>query len=108
MLFNCSDKIDNNQMSIEMNHQNLQENLNPPMPQEEMKQKGREARKKAKDLQRRLVTESDPEVRKQMSREMDRLFCEARYWTEKAKLTHALERSIEREFLSMGAEMYDK
>ena len=46
-----------------MNHQNLQENLNPPMPHEEMKQKGREARKKAKDLLRRLVTESDPEVR---------------------------------------------
>ena len=84
-----------------MNHKNLQEDLNPPMPQEEMKQKGREARKKAKDLQRRLEAESDPEIRKQMSREMDR------YWTEKAKLTHALESSIEREFLSMGAEMDD-
>ena len=77
------------------------------MSQDEMRQKGREARKKAKDLQRRLETESDPEVRKQMSREMDQLFCEARYWTKKAKLSHALDRSIEREFLSMGAEMAD-
>lgn len=90
-----------------MNHQNLQEKLNTPMSQDEMRQKGREARKKAKDLQRRLETESDPEVRKQMSREMDQLFCEARYWTKKAKLSHALDRSIEREFLSMGAEMAD-
>ncbi len=92
---------------MEMNHKNLHENLNPPMPQEEMRQKGREARKKAKDLQSRLETESDPEIRKQISREMNQLFCEARYWTEKAKLTHALESSIEREFLSMGAEMND-
>lgn len=90
-----------------MNHQNLQEKLNTPMSQDEMRQKGREARKKAKDLQRRLETESDPEVRKQMSREMDQLFCDARYWTKKAKLSHALDRSIEREFLSMGAEMAD-
>lgn len=90
-----------------MKYQNLQENLNPPMSQDEMRQKGRETRKKAKDLQRRLETESDPEARKQMSREMDQLFCEARYWTEKAKLSHALDRSIEREFLSMGAEMAD-
>ncbi|MBP5385851.1 MAG: hypothetical protein J6Y97_00530 [Prevotella sp.] len=81
--------------------------MNTPMSQDEMRQKGREARKKAKDLQRRLETESDPEVRKQMSREMDQLFCEARYWTKKAKLSHALDRSIEREFLSMGAEMAD-
>ena len=90
-----------------MKYQNLQENLNPPMSQDEMRQKGRETRKKAKDLQRRLETESDPEVRKQMSREMDQLFYDARYWTKKAKLSHALDRSIEREFLSMGAEMAD-
>ena len=72
-----------------------------------MRQKGREARKAAKDLQRKLKTESDPEVRKQMSRQMDQLFCEARRWTEKAKLGHALETGIEREFLSMAAEMAD-
>ena len=61
MIFNCSDtKESNNLISMEMNHKNLQEDLNPPMPQEEMKQKGREARKKAKDLQRRLEAESDP------------------------------------------------
>ena len=90
-----------------MNYQELGENLNLPVPKEEMRQKGREARKKAKELLRKLEAESDPEIRKQMRRDIDQLFCEARYWTDKAKLTHALESSIEHEFLSMGAEMAD-
>lgn len=44
---------------MEKNHQKLRENLNPPMPQDEMRRKGREARKKAKELQRKLEAESD-------------------------------------------------
>ena len=38
----------------DMNYQELGENPNLPLPKEEMRQKGRETRKKAKELQKKL------------------------------------------------------
>ena len=77
------------------------------MTKEEMWQKGNEARKAAQALQRKLQTVTDPDERKQLARQMNDLFAEASSLRNEAKNRHALEESIEREFIGMAADMED-
>ena len=77
------------------------------MTKEEMWQKGNEARKAAKALQRKLQTVSDPDERKQLARQMNDLFAESSSLRNEAKNRHALEESIEREFIGMAADLED-
>jgi hypothetical protein len=77
------------------------------MTKEEMWQKGNEARKAAKALQRKLQTVSDPDERKQLARQMNDLFAEASSLRNEAKNRQSLEESIEREFIGMAADLED-
>ena len=77
------------------------------MTKEEMWQKGNEARKAAKALQRKLQTVSDPDERKQLARQTNDLFAEASSLRNEAKNRQALEESIEREFIGMAADLED-
>ena len=74
---------------------------------EEMRQKGNEARKAAKALQQKLQTITDTEKRKQLARQMNDLFAQASQLTKEAKNNRHLEESIEREFLSLRANLDD-
>ena len=74
---------------------------------EEMWQKGSEARREAKALQRKLQVITDPEKRKQIARQMNELFALAKVLRDEAKHRHSLEESIEREFVSMNADLED-
>lgn len=77
------------------------------MNTEQMRQKANEARHVAKALQRQLQTITDPEERKQLSRQMNELFALAKSLRDEAKHRHYLEESIEREFLGMNADLED-
>ena len=74
---------------------------------EEMRQKASEARKAAKALQRKLQTITDPVERKQLAREMNDLFVQARYYTDEANRRHRFEECVEREFNSLQANLED-
>lgn len=74
---------------------------------EEIQQKAREARKTAKALQRKLQTVTDPVERKQLAREMNNLFVQARNYTDKANHRHRFEECVEREFNSLQANLED-
>ena len=77
------------------------------MTKEEMWQKGNEARKAAKALQRKLQTVSDPDERKQLARQTNDLFAEASSLRNEEKNRQSLEESIEREFIGMAADLED-
>ena len=77
------------------------------MTTEQMRQKGAETRKAAKALQQKLQTVADPEERKQLARQMNELFNEASRLRNEAKYRHGMEESIEREFLSIPANLED-
>lgn len=64
-----------------------------------------EVRKEAKALQQRLQSVTDPEERKQLARQMNDLFAKAARLRKEAKHQHYQEESIEREFLSLKANM---
>lgn len=74
---------------------------------EEMWQKGCEARREAKALQRKLQVITDTEERKQLARQMNELFALAKSLRDEAKHRHYQEESIEREFISMNTDMED-
>lgn len=74
---------------------------------EEMQQKGSEARKAAKALQRQLQTVTDPAERKQLAQQMSDLFTLSKSLRDEAKHRQYQEESIEREFLSMKANLED-
>ena len=74
---------------------------------EQMWQKGNEARRKAKALQRKLQTITDIEERKQLARQMNDLFNQASALRNEAKHRHYQEESIEREFVSMNTDLED-
>lgn len=74
---------------------------------EEMWQKGCEARREAKALQRKLQVITDTEERKQLARQMNELFALAKALRDEAKHRHYQEESIEREFISMNTDMED-
>ncbi|MBR5655770.1 MAG: hypothetical protein IKW98_03670 [Prevotella sp.] len=68
------------------------------MTPEELFQKVRDARTAAKALQQKQKTETNPVVKKQLAKQINNLFIEARQWEEQARL----ERCIEREFITLG------
>ena len=75
------------------------------MNKEQMRQKSNEARKAAKALQQQLMTVTDPEERKQLSRQINDLFTQASVLRNEAKQCYRLEESIEREFNSIQAHL---
>ena len=75
------------------------------MNKEQMRQKSNEARKAAKALQQKLKTVTDPEERKQLSRQINDLFNQASVLRNEAKQCYRLEESIEREFNSIQAHL---
>ena len=74
------------------------------MTLEEMRQKASEARREAKALQQKLQTITDPDERKQVARQMNELFNQASQLRNEAKHHLWQAASIEREFISLGAE----
>jgi vacuolar-type H+-ATPase subunit I/STV1 len=70
-----------------------------------MNKQASEIRKEAKDLQRRLQSVTDPEEKKLLARQMNDLFAQAARLRKEAKLQHYQEESIEREFLSLKANL---
>ena len=77
------------------------------LTREEMWKKRNEARLEAKALQRKLKTITDPDERKQVARQMNELFAEARKWFDKVKSGNEWECCIEREFNLMESRMED-
>lgn len=71
---------------------------------EEMRQESAEARRMALDLQRQLQGITDPEQRKQLSRQMYDLFVEAKKLMDEVKAQRGWEASVERELNSMEAD----
>ena len=72
---------------------------------EQLLQKARETRKKAKALQRQLETITDPNEWKQIARQMNGLFAEASRLREEVQERNGMEESVEREFLSIKANL---
>lgn len=65
---------------------------------EQIRQRARDMRKAAKELQRKMEEVTDPEERKQLARRMNELFAEASSLRDEAKHRHYLDESIERDF----------
>lgn len=70
-----------------------------------MQQRASEAQQEAKALQQKLQTITDPDERKQTAQQMNYLFAQAKSLRNKAKHLHYQEESIEREFLSLKANL---
>ncbi len=68
----------------------------------------RQLTNEARALQRELQTITDPAERKKMARKMNDLFSEASALRKQAKHRHNLEESIEREFISIKANLEDE
>ncbi len=71
---------------------------------EEKRQESSEARKMALDLRRQLQDITNPEQRKQLSRQMNDLFVEAKKLMDEVKAQRGWEASVERELNSMEAD----
>ncbi len=69
---------------------------------EEMRKKSGEAKKMALDLRRQLQSITEPEQRKQLSRQMNDLFVEAKKLMDEVKAQRGWEASVEREFNTLG------
>ena len=63
-----------------------------------MRQKARDIRKAAKELQRKMQEVTDPEEQKQLVRRMNELFAEASSLRNEAQHRYYLDESIERDF----------
>lgn len=74
---------------------------------EQIRQRARDMRKDAKELQRKMQEVTDPEERKQLVRRMNELFAEAGSLRDEAKHRHYLDKSIERDFRRMEADLKD-
>ena len=72
------------------------------MTLEEMRQRASEARREAKALQQKLQGITDLEQRKQLSRQMNDLFVEAKKLMDEVKAQRGWEASVERELNSLG------
>ena len=71
---------------------------------EEMRKKSGEAKKMALALRRQLQSITDPEQRKQLSRQMNDLFVKAKKLMDEVKAKRGWEASVERELNSMEAD----
>jgi len=69
---------------------------------EQMRQRSAEARRIAKELQRQLQGITDAEERKQLSRQMNDLFVEAKELMDKVKFQRSMAACIERELSTLG------
>ena len=67
-----------------------------------MRKKSGEAKKMALDLRRQLQSITEPEQRKQLSRQMNDLFVEAKKLMDEVKAQRGWEASVEREFNTLG------
>ena len=65
---------------------------------EQIRQRARDMRKAAKELQRKMQEVTAPEKRKQLARRMNELFAEASSLRDEAKHRHYMDESIERDF----------
>lgn len=74
---------------------------------EQIRQRARDMRKAAKELQRKMQEVTAPEERKQLARRMNELFAEASSLRDEAKQRHYLDESIERDFRCMEADLED-
>ena len=77
------------------------------MTTEEMRLKASEARKAAKAIQQKLQKTTDPEEHKHLAQQMNELFTQAKSLRDEAKHRHYQQESIEREFLSLRANLED-
>ena len=72
-----------------------------------MRQKARDIRKAAKELQRKMQEVTAPEERKQLARRMNELFAEASSLMDEAKHRYYLDESIERDFRCIETDLED-
>ncbi len=74
---------------------------------EQMQQRSADARKVAKELERRLRNITEPEARKALARIINIIYTQAKKWREEAKRCRKMAESIEREFNSIKANLDD-
>ena len=74
---------------------------------EQMQQKSADARKVAKELERRLRNITEPEARKALARAINIMYTQAKKWREEAKRCRKMAESIEREYNSIKANRDD-
>jgi hypothetical protein len=74
---------------------------------EQMQQKSADARKVAKELERRLRNITEPEARKALARAINIIYARAKKWREEAKRCRKMAENIEREFNSIKANLDD-
>ncbi len=74
---------------------------------EQMQQKSADARKVAKELERRLRNITEPEARKALARIINICYTQAKKWRNEAKRCRKMAECIEREFNSIKANMED-
>ena len=74
---------------------------------EQMQQRSADARKVAKELERRLRNITEPEARKALARIINIIYTQAKKWRDEAKRCQAMAECIEREFNSIKANLED-
>ena len=74
---------------------------------EQIRQRARDIRKAAKELQRKMQEVTAPEERKQLARRMNELFAEASSLRDEAKHRYYLDESIERDFRCIETDLED-
>ena len=74
---------------------------------EQMQQRSADARKLAKELERRLRNVTEPEARKALARVINISYAQAKKWKDEAKRCRGMAESIEREFNRIEANLDD-
>ena len=74
---------------------------------EQMQQRSADARKVAKELERRLQNVTEPEARKALARIINIIYTQAKKWRNEAKRCRKMAECIEREFNSIKANLED-
>ena len=74
---------------------------------EQMRKRSADARKLAKELERRLQNVTEPEARKALARVINISYAQAKKWRDEAKRCQAMAESIEREFNLIEANLDD-
>ena len=74
---------------------------------EQMLKRSADARKVAKELERRLRNITEPEARKALARAINIMYARAKEWRNKAKRCRKMAECIEREFNSIKANLDD-
>ena len=74
---------------------------------EQMLKKSTDARKLAKELERRLQNVTEPEARKNLARLINISYAQAKKWRDEAKRCRAMAECIEREFNRIEANLDD-